>query len=106
MAVLMADLVTKISTISWRDVIVPQRTGILCAAIIAAAISATRLAIANVTDAPLGVGHQLVIESAVSGISFLLYLLVCPFEEGRQLFQETVRDVTPKFAKNIGFGTA
>jgi PST family polysaccharide transporter len=106
MAALMADLVTKISTISWRDVIVPQRTGVLCAVMIAAAIGATRLAISNVVAAPLGVGQQLAIESAVSGICFVLYFLVCPFEEGRQLFQETVRDVTPKFAKNLGFGTA
>jgi PST family polysaccharide transporter len=106
MAVLMADLLTKISTIAWRDVVVPQRTGVLCAIVIAAAVGATKMAIGNVVGAPLGVGPQLAIESAVSAASCLLYLLVCPFEEGRQLFQETVRDVTPKFAKNIGFGTA
>ena len=101
MAVLMGDLLRRVTTVTWADLIVPQRSGIVCGIGMVVVISGARMLLAAVHPGAPGPAATLAVEAAAAGLFACVFLLTCPFKEGRQLVRETVFDLAPAVGRTL-----
>jgi PST family polysaccharide transporter len=101
MAVLMCDLLLRVSTVRIADVIVPQLSGVSCAVAVVSAIYGARFLVWSVGGS-IPVVAQLLVESATGGLAGCLFLLFCPFRDGRTLVREMLVDFAPALGRTLG----
>jgi O-antigen/teichoic acid export membrane protein len=100
MTVLMCDLLLRVTTMTSADIVVPQLAGLSCAVVVAVAITVARLLLWTVSGDP-PVFAQLLVEAGAGGLAGSLFLLFCPFREGRELVRETLFDFAPFIGRKL-----
>jgi PST family polysaccharide transporter len=101
MTVLMCDLLLRVSSVTSGDIVVPQLPGLTCAIVVVVAIGSARLLLRAVSGGT-PVFAQLLVEAAVGGLAGCLFLLFCPFKDGRNLVRETLVDFAPAIGRTLG----
>ena len=102
---LMCHLLCAVSSVTWGDLIRPQAAGFTCGIVVALAVLLSRLA-HDYAWPSLGVGGGLLIECMAGAVAAGLFLLTCPFEDGRRLVRETLNDFAPWVGRKLGLVTA
>ena len=101
MTLMMCELLQKISALSWADLFAPHLPGLACGTAIVAAVIAERL-LQSYLGGALPVGSQLAIECAVGAAAAAVFLVTCPFKDGRALVRETLFDFAPSVGRRLG----
>ena len=104
MTALMFDLLHRVAGCTWWDLIRPQFAGIACAIGVVAAIVTTRAVLATTLGPDLRPWIEVVVESAVSGLFMILFLLFCPFRDARELVRETLQEFAPVIGRTLRLG--
>lgn len=100
MTVLMCHLLLRVSSLTTADIVAPQLSGLSCAVVVMAAIYAARLLLWTVSD-DIPAFAQLLVEAALGGLAGCLFLLFCPFNDGRNLVRETLVDFAPAIGRTL-----
>lgn len=97
----MCDLLLRVTSVTSADIVVPQLPGLTCAIVVVVAICSARLLLRAVSGGtPVYV--QLLVEAAMGGLAGCLFLLFCPFKDGRNLVRETLVDFAPAIGRTLG----
>jgi len=101
MTLMMAKFLCQVSPVTWTDLVTPQLTGFTCGLVIMATVLVGRLLYGYLYPS-LGMGGQLIVECTLGALAAGVFLLTCPFRDGRDLVREMLFDLAPSVGRRLG----
>jgi len=100
MTLLMLQLLSVISPLTWRDLLAPLAPGVVCAAGLSVILAALRTFLYSSWPALPG-GVSLAMLGLAAVCYMLIFLLLQPFDNVREVIRETIDDFAPQFAGRL-----